>query len=44
MEPDGLLMLFKTLLKERSGKVHYETVITDDDTRLRQYLSDPWYK
>ena len=44
MKCDGLLMLFKKLYKERSGKVHYETVITGDDTKLRRYLSHLWYK
>ena len=44
MESDGLLMLFKKLHKERNGQLHYNTVITNDDTRLRQYLSHPWYK
>ena len=44
MESDGLLMLFKRLYKERNGKLHYDTVVTDDDTKLKQYLSHPWYK
>ena len=44
MEFDRLSMLFKKFHKEISGQVHCETFITDDDTRLRQYLSHSWYK
>jgi hypothetical protein len=44
MESDGLMMLFKKLHKDRNGKLHYDTVVTDDDTKLKQYLSHPWYR
>ena len=43
MESDGLLLLFMSLHKRYRNKIFYERVVTDDDTKLKKYMTYPAY-
>ena len=44
MESDGLLLLMKEMHKKFRGKIYIETVVTDDDTKIKKYLTHLSYK
>ena len=43
MESDGLLLLFMSLHKRYRNKIFYQRVVTDDDTKLKKYMTYPAY-
>ena len=43
MESDGLLVIFNELQRKYKGKYFYDTVVTDDDTKLKKYMTHPRY-
>ena len=43
MESDGLLQLMKELYDEYKNQIFYETIVTDDDTKIKKYLTYPFY-
>ena len=44
MESDGLLLLILELEKKMKGRIYYETIVTDDDTKLKKYIKHTAYK
>ena len=44
MESDGLLLLMKQLKERYNGDIWLEYVITDDDTKMKKYISHPKYR
>ncbi len=43
MESDGLLLLLKQLYDKYKKNVFVEIVVTDDDTKIKKYISYPQY-
>ena len=44
MESDGLLLILKELYNKYGDNIFIETVVTDDDTKIKKYLTYPKYK
>ena len=44
MESDGLLLILIELYKKYGDNIYIETVVTDDDTKIKKYLTYPRYK
>ena len=43
MESDGLLPILKELYDQYENKTYVETVVTDNDTRIKNYCTHPSY-
>ena len=43
MESDGLLLLIKQLYAKFQNNVYYGTIVTDNDTKIKKYLTHPSY-
>ena len=44
MESEGLLLLLKKLRDKTNGEIYLDYVITDDDTKMKKFISHPEYK
>ncbi len=44
MESEGLLLLTKKLRDKTNGEIYLDYVITDEDTKMKKYISHPEYK
>ena len=43
MEYDRLLLLVETLFTKYKNNIYYEIIVTDDDTKIKKYVSHPLY-
>ena len=44
MESDGLLLLMQQLEAKYEGAIYLDYVVTDDDTKMKKYLTHPKYR
>ena len=44
MESDGLLLLMKKIQKQYDGQIFLDYDITDDDTKMKKYITHPKYR
>ena len=44
MKSDGLLLVMKELKDKRNGEVYLHVIISDDDTKMKNYVAHPEYK
>ena len=44
MESDGLILILKESYEKYGNNIFVETVVTDDDTKIKKYLTYPKYK
>ena len=44
MESDGLLLLIKKLKERTNGEVYLDYIVTDDDTKMKKYITHAQYK
>jgi hypothetical protein len=44
MESDGILQLCLEINKQSNGEIFFETIVADDDNKLKKYLTHAYYK
>ena len=43
MESDGLMYIMTKLYAKSKGKTYLDTIVTDDDTKMKKYITHPKY-